>query len=93
MTLQEKLKQIVETDYRAIATEDEANAAIKFLTELHGAVGKAIEYAIAPIAVKFQINAYLGEYDAGGRSVVLTKEAGEYAGREVGEWMYSSETC
>ncbi len=93
MTLQEKLKQFVETDYRAIATEDEANAAIKFLTDLHGAVGKAIENAIAPVAVKFQIPAYLGEYGRDGREVVLTEEDGEYAGREVGEWMHSSETC
>ena len=92
MTLQEKLKQFVETDYRAIATEDEANAAIKFLTELHGAVGKAIEYAIAPIAVKFQINAYLGEY---GREVVINDELASmgYNERDIGEWMYSSETC
>lgn len=93
MSLKEKLKHFVETDYHAIATDVEAEAAIEFLTDLHREVGEAIEDAIAPLAVKFQINAYLGEYDAGGRSVVLTKEAGEYAGREVGEWMYSSETC
>ena len=95
MTLQEKLKQFVETDYRAIATEDEANAAIKFLTELHGAVGKAIENTIAPIAVKFQINAYLGEYGRDGREVVINDEVASmgYNERDIGEWMYSSETC
>ena len=46
---------------------------------------------IAPVAVKFQIPAYLGEYGRDGREVVLTEEDGEYAGREVGEWMHSSE--
>ncbi len=91
--LKEKLKQFVETDYRAIATEDEANAAIKFLTKLHGGVGAAIEDAIAPVAVKFQIPAHLGKCGRDGREVVLTEEHGEYAEREVGEWMHSSETC
>lgn len=77
MKLNDKLKQFMDADYGAITEHADAAKAIDFLTGLHQEFNEAIEDAIAPIAVKFQIPAYLGEY----------------AGRDVGEWMSSTENC
>ena len=90
MTLQEKLKQFVETDHGKIADYDEAKKAIDGLKNLHAQIAGAIEDELADLAVRFQIPVYIGDY-GNGRSVQLVEDA--YEDYAVGEWVPSSSRC
>lgn len=90
LSLQESLNAFLTTDYGKVEDPAEAEKAIDTLKKLHDQIAGAIEDELADLAVKFQINVYIGEY-GNGRSVQLEEE--EYSEFAVGEWVPSSARC
>lgn len=77
-------------DDSTLTSKEAAKASIDWVKKQFENHQTEVESWLARVAVKHQIPVSIGEYGAG-KSVVLRKS--DYHDKDVGDWVYSSETC
>lgn len=63
------------------------------MVDEHDKLIKESEKKLVEYALKHKLNLYLGECGRDGRALIVNQRSADDWGKEVGEWLYSSETC
>lgn len=81
----------VEKQMQTVAvTEDNAQDICNELNSLAESIANEVDSIMIPIAIKHECYVSRGDYGSG---VSLITEKDHWSGREVGDWLSSSETC